>query len=114
VRSPMATEPGCAPIPLLPSKRGARSSDLVAWSVNLQTPARFCTKTHRAAKMPDGSEVVFAGGIYTVDAEGGEPGLVLALTREFRQDRISQPSPCRGLQAGGFEELRSHFRTSPG
>jgi hypothetical protein len=39
-------------------------------SVNLQTPARFCSKTHRAARIPDGSQAVFAGhdGIYTVDA----------------------------------------------
>ena len=43
---------------------------LQALSVTLQTPARFCSKTHRAARIPDGSQAVFAGhgGIYTVDA----------------------------------------------
>jgi hypothetical protein len=48
-------------------------------SVNLQTPARLCSKTHQAARIPDGSQVVLAGpGIYAVDAQGDTRALVLA------------------------------------
>jgi Tol biopolymer transport system component len=60
--------------------------------VNRSLKNSFCNVIVGGSFSPDGSQVVFATfcrGIYTVDAHGGRPRLVLASTRELRRDPLT-------------------------